>query len=465
MYNEVMNATLPEFCTEIAQLVRSHLAPGAMQKKMSQFHEKDIALALTQLTTEERRALFRILSPEDVANILEYTDDPAVCFDLLSLRQKTEVLSLLEVSTAVELLQSLPKETRSPLLELVPDQVREKIRLVSSFDEEEIGSKMSTNFIAIPDTATVKEAMSQLVRQAAEHDNISTLYVVDGDKTFCGAIELKDLIVAREGTPLAEITALSYPYLYAKAEIEDCIPFLRDYSEASIPVLDENNKLVGVVTAQDFIEILGDELNEDYAKLAGLSSEEDLAEPIFQSVRKRMPWLCALLVMGLGVSSTVGLFESIVAQLPIIMCFQSLVLDMAGNVGTQSLAVAIRVLMDTQIGRKEKALLVWKEMRVGLVNGLLLGVLSFGAIGGYLLLKGNAVAFSFSVSGCLGIAMVLAMVASSLSGTVIPLFFKKVGVDPAVASGPLITTINDLIAVTTYYGLAWLILLQMMQLA
>lgn len=423
MYNDVTSATRPEFCTEIAQLVRGHLAPGIMQKKIGQFHEKDIALALTQLTREECQNLFRILSAEDIANTLEYTDNPAFYFDMLGIRQKTEVLSLVEVSTAVELLQSLPKETRISLLDLVPFDVQEEIQLVSSFDEDEIGSKMSTNFIAIPDAATVKEAMSHLVRQAAENDNISPLYVVDESKTFCGAIDLKDLIIAREGTPLSEITIFSYPYLYASAEIED------------------------------------------YAKLAGLSSEEDLAEPILQSVRKRMPWLCALLVMGLGVSSTVGLFESIVAQLPIIMCFQSLVLDMAGNVGTQSLAVAIRVLMDTQIGRKEKGLLVWKELRVGLVNGLLLGGLSFAAIGGYLLLKGNAVAFSFSVSGCLGIAMVLAMAASSLSGTVIPLFFKKVGVDPAVASGPLITTINDLIAVTTYYGLAWLILLNFMHLA
>ena len=113
---------------------------------------------------------------------------------------------------------------------------KEEIQLVSSFDEDEIGSKMSTNFIAIPDAATVKEAMSHLVRQAAENDNISPLYVVDESKTFCGAIDLKDLIIAREGTPLSEITIFSYPYLYASAEIEDCVPILRDYSEASIPV-------------------------------------------------------------------------------------------------------------------------------------------------------------------------------------------------------------------------------------
>ena len=169
--------------------------------------------------------------------------------------------------------------------------------------------------------------------------------------------------------------------------------------------------------------------------------------------------------MGLGVSATVGLFESIVAQLPVIMSFQSLILDMAGNVGTQSLAVAIRVLMDKQTSGKQQLTLILKESRVGLTNGFILGISSFLVIGGYLVLKGNELSFAFAVSGCLGAAMILAMLISSLSGTVIPIFFQKIGVDPAVASGPLITTVNDLVAVITYYGLAWVILINLLHLA
>ena len=257
----------------------------------------------------------------------------------------------------------------------------------------------------------------------------------------------------------------SYPYVYARSPIEDCIPQLRDYSEDSIPVLDNENRLIGVITARDLVEVVGDELNEDYAKLAGLSAEEDLEEPIFRSVKKRLPWLFVLLVMGLGVSATVGLFESIVAQLPVIMSFQSLILDMAGNVGTQSLAVAIRVLMDKQTSGKQKLTLILKESRVGLTNGFILGISSFLVIGGYLVLKGNGLSFAFAVSGCLGAAMILAMLISSLFGTVIPIFFQKIGVDPAVASGPLITTVNDLVAVITYYGLSWVILINLLHLA
>lgn len=466
--NEVFvntNTTLPDFCSEIAEIIKSNLTPKKMQEKILSYHEKDIALALVLLNDDELRKLFRMLDLETIVSVLEHTDNIIDYFRMLTIRQKVEALSLMEASTAVDVLLQLSKEEKNYLTDLISPELKAEINLLRSFDDDEIGSKMSTNYIEIPDTCTIKEAMSELVRQAAENDNISMLYVVDETKTFCGAIDLKDLIIARRELPLSDIITFSYPYVYAKAMIDDCIPLFIDYSEASIPVLDNENKLIGVVTAQDFMEVLDEEMGEDYAKLAGLTSEEDLSEPIHQSVKKRLPWLAILLVLGLCVSATVGLFESVVAQLPIIMCFQSLILGMAGNAGTQSLAVAIRVLMDNQIGSKHRNALVWKEMRIGLLNGILLGLLSFIAIGIYLFITGNPISFAFAVSGCLGFAMVLAMVVSSLSGTVIPILFQRLGIDPAVASGPLITTINDLVAVISYYGLSWLILINLMKLA
>ncbi len=457
--NGINAAAAVPFSDEIVALIRSGLTPKKLQEQLENYHEKDIALALDELTADERARLFRLLPMETLVSVLEYCEELAEYFAPLSMRQKVEALSLMEAATAAELLQELPKQERESLTGLLTPELRSEIRLLSSFEEDEIGSRMSTNYIEIPDTATVKIAMSELIRQAPENDNMSTLYVVDGNGTFCGAIDLKDLIIARSDTDLTDIIRVSYPYVYAKALIDDCLPSLIDYSEDSIPVLDEDNKLIGVVTAQDFMEVIDEELGEDYAKLAGLTAEEDLSEPVLHSVKKRLPWLGILLVLGFFVSATVGLFESVVAQLPIIMSFQSLILGMAGNVGTQSLAVAIRVLMDSQINRKDLMGLVWKETRVGILNGLLLGVLSFVAIGLYLMLAGNEAIFAFSVSGCLGAAMVFAMLASSLSGTIIPIAFKKLGIDPAVASGPLITTINDLVAVISYYGLTWLLLL------
>ena len=204
-------------------------------------------------------------------------------------------------------------------------------------------------------------------------------------------------------------------------------------------------------------------MGEDYAKLAGLTAEEDLEETTKDSMKKRLPWLVALLFLGLGVSTVVGAFESVVAMLPLVICFQSLILDMAGNVGTQSLAVTIRVLMDENLTAGQKIRLVFKESRVGLANGLFLGILAFLFIGLYVsIFKGLSFGDGFLMSLCVGVSLMLAILISSLVGTLVPLFFNKLGVDPAVASGPLITTVNDLVAVVTYYGLVWLFLIKLL---
>ena len=197
------------------------------------------------------------------------------------------------------------------------------------------------------------------------------------------------------------------------------------------------------------------------SEMMGTEVSVDLAETTMHSMKKRLPWLIVLLILGMLISTVVGAFEEVAAALPIVICFQSLVLDMAGNVGTQSLAVTIRVLMDEKITKKQKLLLIGKETKIGLVNGGLLGILAFGLLGIYVhLAKEYLWAAAFRVSGCVGISLVVAMAVSSLVGTVIPMFFHKIKIDPAAASGPLITTINDLAAVVTYYGLAYLFLMK-----
>lgn len=455
----------PDYCHEIAAIACSNLTPRLMKEKISDYHENDIADALELLKKDERLRLYSILDNDMLSDILEYSDRRDAWLGELSIKKRVEVLNRFEVTTAIEYLRQLDKKQRSVLIELMEDGAKKEIAFSSAFDEDEIGSRMTTNYIAIHNGLNVKQAMKELVDQAAENDNISTIYVLDEDKVLVGAIELKDLIVARESTELDSIIMTSYPYVYAEEQIEDCIERLQDYSEDSIPVLDENNKLKGILTAQDVGQMIHDVLGDDYAKLAGLAAEEDLEEPLKKSISKRLPWLMVLLGLGLVVSTVVGIFEKVVAHLALIVCFQSLVLDMAGNVGTQSLAVTIRVLMDEQVSRKQKLYLISKEARVGLCNGLILGALSFVFIGLYLyLLKGQMPIMAFSISACTGMALLVAMLLSSVVGTTVPMLFKQLKVDPAVASGPLITTINDLVAVVTYYGLSWVLIINVLQL-
>ena len=464
--NEALAAAqLPDYGAEIIRILRSNLAPKQKREQVLEYHENDIADVLPLLSREERARAWTILGTEAAADILEYAEERGDYLEEMGIRKRAEILSALNSAEAVEYLQTLEKPDRSALLELMDEEARQDVLLLSSFDEDEIGSWMTTEYVSVPVSAGVRQAMKTLVDQAAEHGNISTIYVVDEDETYLGAIPLRDLIIAREGTALSSITMTSYPYVYASEQIDDCLERLKDYSEDSIPVLDNENKLQGVLTSQDLTQLVDDELGEDYAKLAGLSAEEDLHEPLLRSVAKRLPWLAILLGLGLLVSSVVGVFESVVAHLTLIVAFQSLVLDMAGNVGTQSLAVTIRVLMDEHLSGRQKLFLVGKEARVGFVNGLILGVLSFALVGLYLVvLKGQAPATAFTVSFCTGAALLVSILLSSITGTVVPLLFQKLKVDPAVASGPLITTINDLVAVVSYYGLAWILLINMLHL-
>lgn len=467
MTSEEIIELKPNYEEEITAIIKSTASPKVMKDKLLDYHENDIAAALRYMNISERKHLYRILDIEDLSAVFEYVDEDVVAqyLEEMDIKKKAAMVSEMDADKAVRLLCQLNKSEREMLIELMDNEMKKDVALIASFDEDQIGSRMTTNYISITSNLSIKQAMKELVRQAADNDNISTLYVVDENNVFWGAISLNDLIIAREGTKLGDLIVTSYPFVYAKEDIDDCIEWIKDYSEDSIPALDEDNKLIGVITAQDVIKVVDDEMGEDYAKLAGLTAEEDLEETLKDSVKKRLPWLMILLGLGFIVSSVVGMFEYVMAKLTLVICFQSLILDMAGNVGTQSLAVTIRVLMDENLTAGQKVKLVLKEARVGLSNGMILGGLGFIVIGLYIhYFKQYTWYFSFAISACIGMSLVVAMIISSLIGTLIPMFFNKIHVDPAVASGPLITTVNDLIAVITYYGLSWIFLLNILHL-
>lgn len=459
-----------DYAQELVRIIRKNLQekkPQELINAISDYHENDIAEALTRLTVEERKALYPMLGVERVAEIFAYLDeDEQEYFKELSLDNMARVVSEMDSDDAVDILENLEESTKEEIVKRLDQDAKEDVRMLLSYDEDEIGSCMTTNYIWIHENLSIRQAMSELVRQAGENDNISTIYVVDQNDLFCGAIDLKDLIVAREYEKLDDLIVRSYPYVLDHENISDCIEQIKEYAEDSIPVLSSDGKIVGIITSSDIVEVVDDEMGDDYAKLAGLTAEEDLHETTVQSMKKRLPWLITLLFLGMVVSSVVGAFEAVVAVLPIVICFQSLILDMAGNVGTQSLAVTIRVLMDENLTGKQKISLVIKEMKIGLLNGAFLGIMAFLFLGLYIrYFKHYDLLHAFLISGCVGISLVIAMVISSFVGTMIPMFFHKIKVDPAVASGPLITTVNDLVAVLTYYGLALVFLINIFHIA
>ncbi len=456
----------PIFAEEIVKIIRSSPSMEEMREQLRDYHDNDIAQSLKFLNRAERNLLYSALDAEWLAEIISYIDEPAEYVDEIGIDKLAAIINEMDADDAVDLWESIDESVKVKLRPMINDQTKTAILLINSYRDDEIGSLITTNYICIHQNLTIRQAMHELVRQAGDNDNIATIYVVDARNRFCGAIDLKDLIVARETVPLDSIISYAYPYLLDHEKISDSIEKIKDYAEDSLPVLNKDKKIIGIITAQDVVEAVDDELGEDYAKLAGLSAEEDLNETITESIKKRLPWLIILLFLGMGVSTVVGAFEGVVAVLPVVICFQSLILDMAGNVGTQSLAVTIRVLMDENLSAKDKLHLIGKEMKVGSCNGALLGVMALVFLSVYIVLfKGYSIANAVLISGCVGLSLLVAIVISSLVGTLVPMLFHKIKVDPAVASGPLITTVNDLVAVVTYYGLAWIFLINIFHLA
>lgn len=269
---------LRNYSEELAKIIRSGISPRALKDRLSDYHQRDIAEVLEELTPAECKKLYGILDSDELSGVFEFVDHPYVYIDELNIRKKVDILSCMDPDKAIACLREMPREQREMLIDLMDEGSRRDIAMVDAFDEDEVGSIMTTNYIVIQRGSTIKGAMADLISQAAENDNISTIYVTEKD-AYYGAIDLKDLIISRENSNLEDIIATSYPYLYAREQIEDCLERIKDYSEDSIPVLSSDNRLLGVVTSQSIVQVVDEELGDDYAKLGGLTAEEDLNEP------------------------------------------------------------------------------------------------------------------------------------------------------------------------------------------
>lgn len=432
------------------------------KKLLENYHESDIADVVELLETEERLKLYEILGDERSAIVFSYLENIDEIVSEMEYDDVVDIIEQMDADDAIDILEELDEESADKIIELLEDDIVEDINLIQSYNDDQIGSKMSTNYISIPYGSNVKEAMKYLVLKAADNDNVSTLFVVKEDDLFYGSIDLRDLIIARANSDIENIIRTSYPVVYAKTLINDCINDLREYELDNIPVLDDNNKMLGVITLSDIIETVEEELTEDYAKLAGLHEEEATTTTVIKTVFMRLPWLIGLLFLSLMVTLLISSFEAVIALLPAVVFFQSMILGMAGNVGTQSLAVTIRNINDDI---KKPSRIIFKETKIGFINGLVLGVLSFIFVFIFVYIRkqeiiegqGYALSDALLASIIVGISLLTAMTFASFVGSAVPLILYKLKVDPAVASGPFITTINDILAIVIYYGLSFLL--------
>lgn len=445
---------------ELLDLLKSDLPAETLREKLDDYHENDVAQVIPLLTEEERKQLYLKLDDDYLSEIFSYLDDPEPYIEEMTADKAADIIESMAADDAVDVLDELEEDKKNEIIGLMDEDSANDVKLITGYDDDCIGSRMTTDYVSIKNDYNIKTAMKSLVEQAAENDNISTIYVTDENNVFYGAVSLNKLFIARSDTPLDDIVTTSFPYLYADDKIVDALPRIKEYEEESLPVLDADNRLIGVLTSADVVEAVDDEISEDYAKLAGLSEEDDLSERVFGSVKKRLPWLAALLVLSFIVSSVLKVFDGVMAALPILVFFQTMVLDMSGNASTQSLGVTIRRLTDPDITAADKRRAFFSELSISFFDALILATLAFGLTTTYMLIfKHQPIGQAMPVAACIAAAMAISMTVSGILGTAIPMFFKKTGIDPAAASGPLITTMNDLLSAVTYYGLAALLLL------
>lgn len=451
---------------ELLEVILSDLPTQELRERLENYHCSDIADALEQVTTERRLFIYSVLGLAQAAEVFSFYENVEDYIKELSAEYAVALLECMHSDDAVDILNALDEADKNKLIGLMEEGAQESVKRISSYSEEMIGSYMTDNYISISAASSVKAATARMISEAGEHDNIFTLYVVNEKNQYIGAVTLKDLITSRKDDDFTQLIMTSYPFFYDDELMSECIDKLKGYGETSLPVLNRDNEIVGVVTSDDIIEATEDEFEEDYARFGGLTEEEDPEEPLHLSIKKRIPWLIVLLFMGLIVSSVIGVFEAVIATLPVIVFFQSMILGMAGNAGTQSLAVTIRNLpnSDSDEEKKRSRKGVYKELRIGFLNGIIIGVISFLVVVAYLSITGQEILAgsgytltdTLLVGGIIGASMLISITLSSFIGTAFPIILLKMHIDPAVASGPFITTMNDIVAVVVYYGLTFL---------
>ena len=443
-----------DFILEILNLVQNTMDDEVLSDELSQYHASDIADSFDELTDEEIRRLYDILPSEFLADIITYIEEKERYLDLMENEDVADILDNMESNDAAEVLEELDEEDILEINQLVEPETLEDINLINSYDDNELGSVMSTDYIEIKADLTIKQAMKAVINSAYEVENINVIYVTDEVGKYVGIITLRDLIRARSTDLLEDIIKTNYPTLYDYSLLDEIDHDILDYELESYGVLDRRGLLIGIVNDETLIELVEEEYKEDYAMLAGISEIEDTTEPIYKSVLARLPWLAFLLVIGLLVSLLTSSFEKVILELTTVVFFQSLILGMAGNTGTQSLAVTISKLNDDE---KKIGKVIKRELITGFLNGLIIAVIAFGLVMGFLLLRNEGMAASLKTALSVSISLIISMSIAAFLGAFVPYVLSKLKVDPAVASGPFITTINDIVAIIIYYSLASLL--------
>lgn len=451
--------------SDIIAIIDKDLPLEQKRELLDEFHDFDLAESLLEMTRPQRKNLYLCFKPQNLADVFEQLspEDVITLFSEMSIIDVGKIINLMEIDDLVDVMQAFPtREERIKYLALVDLSKRNDIKELIDYDDSVVGSIMNTNYVEISPEMTVKQAIKTMVNKAEDIEFINVLYVVKNEK-LVGAVSLKEIISAgnKPDELISEIMTVNLITVTPLTKNEEAISIMQNYDFLLLPVVDEDFEMLGIISFDDMFETINYESDLDYSRLAGVSDvtiDED-TETVISSVKKRIPWLVILLLINLVTSGIVTGYESILTAIPTLALFMPLILNMAGNTGTQSLGVIIRLFASNQLNSRVDIIKhLWRELLTGIVNGLLIGVMLFGLVVVIKTIEGVGLIDALSFAKVVSISIAVSLSAANIAGALIPLFMKMIKVDPAVASGPLITTVNDIISLLIYFSLATLML-------
>jgi magnesium transporter len=413
-------------------------------------HPADLAQIFKELADRDRDASFNLLADRHGRLAMEALSElgPEVGATLLATRSAEDIARLAQEipsDDAAALIDNLPEELSAAVLDLMRPKESGVVENLLEYPERTAGRIMNPQVFALAEDLTVGEAITEL-QSNREVEMVFYLYVVDDRRHLVGVVSLRRLLLVSPETPLKRIMTPDVTSVRVDTDQEEVARQVASYNLLAVPVVDEENKLVGVVTVDDVIDVIKDEATEDLYRLAGVSGDERVGTPALESLRKRLPWLGINLGTAFLAASVVALFESTISQATALAVFMPIVAGMGGNAGTQTLTVVVRglALGELSWANARKALL--KEAGVGLGNGIILGIVA--ALVAWLT-KGDPM-----LGLLLGMAMVCNMFVAATAGTLVPLGLKALKVDPALASSVFITTFTDVVGFASFLGFA-----------
>lgn len=444
---------------EQVELEEEALLTSLTDKNMDEFrsvfleqHPYDQASLFIKLDSDQRSTVYQYLSPEEMAAVFENIEDDDGQYETyLSEMDPTfaaQMLAQMYADDAVDVLNELNKDQVASYLTIMDNEAAEEIRELLHYEEYTAGSIMTTEYISIHAHQTVHSAMQILKQEAPNAETIYYVFVIDEEEKLVGVISLRDLIISEPDTMISEIMNERVYSVSVAEDQEEVARKMKDYNFLALPVVDFQNHLLGIITVDDIVDVIDEEASDDYSKLAAVSDVDSADRSPFSAAKKRLPWLIILLFLGMFTASLIGRFEETLEKVAILAVFIPLIAGMAGNTGTQALAVAVRRISLGDSEDHSLSKMIVKEAGTGLITGAICGIVVALTV---FIWKGT-----LFLGILVGMSILATLTVATISGAFIPLIMHKLKVDPAVASGPFITTINDIISILIYFGMATL---------